>query len=87
MPRLLTQGNLSAGNWPVIDRNSGRLQSGIRKTPLTLYQFVTTANPSASAKQIKRASLIAMADLDLPDKSAMEVIYSIAFDRGLRLTV
>lgn len=45
MPRLLTQWNLSAGNWPVIDwdggrlqigtvpvngRNGGRLQSGIR---------------------------------------------------------
>lgn len=49
-----------------------------------LYQFVTTASPSASAKQIKRASLMAMADLDLPDKSAMEIIYSIAFVRGSR---
>ncbi|PYE91223.1 hypothetical protein C8J35_1613, partial [Rhizobium sp. PP-F2F-G38] len=28
MPRLLTQGNLSAGNWPVIDWNGGRLQIG-----------------------------------------------------------
>jgi hypothetical protein len=48
MPRLLTQGNLSAGNWPVIDWNGGRfkserwpvndwnggrLQSGIRTSP------------------------------------------------------
>jgi hypothetical protein len=49
-----------------------------------LYQFVAAANPSASAKQIKRASLMAMAELNLSDKSSMEVIYSIAFDRGLR---
>jgi hypothetical protein len=28
MPRLLTQGNSSAGNWPVIDWNGGRLQIG-----------------------------------------------------------
>lgn len=69
-----------------VDRICQSLKKGVSDGLAShqLYQFVTADNPSASAKQIKRASLIAMADLDLPDKSAMEVIYSIAFDRGLR---
>jgi|GEM_PF-7116597 len=69
-----------------VDRICQSLKKGVSDGLAShqLYQFVTTANPSASAKQIKRASLMAMADLDLPDKSAMEMIYSIAFVRALR---
>jgi hypothetical protein len=34
MPKLLTQGMIiSAGKWPVFDRNAGRLHVGIRSQP------------------------------------------------------
>lgn len=60
------------------------LSDGLASHQLNL--FVTHTCPSASSNQIKRDSLMTMADPDLHDKSPLEFIYGIAIDRGLRAT-
>lgn len=71
-----------------VDRICQSLRTGLSDGLAShqLYLFVTKTCPSASAKQIKRAWMMVMMDLDVPDKPAMEVIYGIALSRGLRPT-
>lgn len=49
-----------------------------------LYEFVISGCQASSDKRICRASMLAMSDSRVPDRGALEQVYSIAADRRLR---